>query len=140
MAAAGARCATRGTTTTPAPTSALTVPGFPNFFCLYGPNLQTGHGGSLIFSVEMQVRYLMDLLRQLFDAGLATAEVRTDVYDAYNAELDEAHEHMVWTHPGMTTYYRNRRGRVVVNFPHRNVDLFARTQHADLGDYVVQRA
>jgi 4-hydroxyacetophenone monooxygenase len=116
----------------------LTVPGFPNFFCLYGPNLQTGHGGSLIFSVEMQVRYLVDLLRQVFEQGAGSVEVRQHVHDAYNADLDRAHEQMVWTHPGMTTYYRNSKGRVVVNFPHRNVDLFARTARADLGDYVVE--
>jgi 4-hydroxyacetophenone monooxygenase len=42
---------------------------------------------------------------------------------------------MVWTHPGMSTYYRNRRGRVVVNFPYRNVDLFAMTRRADMADY-----
>jgi 4-hydroxyacetophenone monooxygenase len=116
----------------------LTVPGFPNFFCLYGPNLQTGHGGSLIFSVEMQVHYLMDLLHQMFERGVGAVEVRPEVHDAYNDGLDRAHEQMVWTHPGMTTYYRNRRGRVVVNFPHRNVDLFERTQAADLGDYRVE--
>ena len=33
----------------------LAIPGFPNFFCLYGPNTQPGHGGSLIFVVEMQM-------------------------------------------------------------------------------------
>ena len=38
------------------------VPNFPNFFTLYGPNLQPGHGGSLIFVVGMQVRYIMDMI------------------------------------------------------------------------------
>jgi 4-hydroxyacetophenone monooxygenase len=69
---------------------------------------------------------------------VGAVEVRPEVHDAYNEGLDRAHEQMVWTHPGMTTYYRNRRGRVVVNFPHRNVDLFERTQAADLGDYRVE--
>jgi len=34
------------------------IPDFPNFFCLYGPNLQPGHGGSFMFLAEMQVRYI----------------------------------------------------------------------------------
>ena len=35
-----------------------TVPGFPNFFCLYGPNHSPGHGGSIIFLAECQSRYI----------------------------------------------------------------------------------
>ena len=42
---------------------------------------------------------------------------------------------MVWTHPGMTTYYRNQRGRIVVNSPYRNVDFYEMTRHADLAEY-----
>ena len=37
------------------------------------------------------------------------------MHDAYNEAVDAEHENMVWTHPGMKTYYRNDRGRVVVN-------------------------
>jgi 4-hydroxyacetophenone monooxygenase len=114
------------------------VPGFPNFFVLYGPNTQPGHGGSLIFVVEMQVHYVMDVLRQMAERGLGAVEVRADVHDAYNDGVDRAHDRMVWTHPGMETYYRNARGRVVVNFPYRNVDLFRLTRHADLDDYVTE--
>jgi 4-hydroxyacetophenone monooxygenase len=111
------------------------VPGFPNFFILYGPNTQPGHGGSLIFVVEMQMRYVMDVLRQMADNGIAAVECRQDVHDRYNEGVDAAHERMVWTHPGMSTYYRNRRGRVVVNFPYRNVDLFEMTRRADMAAY-----
>ncbi|MDG2114947.1 MAG: NAD(P)/FAD-dependent oxidoreductase, partial [Actinomycetota bacterium] len=87
------------------------VPDFPNFFVLYGPNLQPGHGGSLIFVVEMQVRYIMDVIRQMAEEGLGSVEVKPEVHAAYNADVDARHEQMVWTHPGMSTYYRNERGR-----------------------------
>lgn len=112
------------------------VPDFPNFYILYGPNTQPGHGGSLIFVVEMQVRYLMDMIRKMAENGIGAMEVRKDVHDEYNAGIDAAHENMVWTHPGMETYYRNERGRVVVNFPYRNVDLFEMTSEVDLDQYV----
>ena len=69
---------------------------------------------------------------------LGAVEVRRDVHDAYNDGVDRTHEHMVWTHPGMETYYRNARGRVVVNYPYRNVDLFAMTRHADLDEFVTE--
>jgi 4-hydroxyacetophenone monooxygenase len=115
-----------------------TVPDFPNFFCLYGPNLQPGHGGSLIFVVEMQMRYVMDVLKQMLKQDIGAVECRQDVHDQYNERVDEAHKNMVWTHPGMETYYRNARGRVVVNGPYRNATFYAMTRSADLDDYIVE--
>jgi 4-hydroxyacetophenone monooxygenase len=114
------------------------VPGFPNYFILYGPNTQPGHGGSLLFVIEMQINYIMDLLRKMNRQGIGAAEIRRDVHNAYNADVEKAHENMVWTHPGMQTYYRNRKGRVTVNFPYRNVDLFGMTREAKLEQFVTE--
>ena len=77
----------------------------------------------------------MVLIRQMAERGLQSIEVREAVHARYNAAVDAAHEKMVWTHPGMDTYYRNSRGRVVVNYPWRNVDLFGMTRKADLDEY-----
>ncbi|MFT4582114.1 MAG: 4-hydroxyacetophenone monooxygenase [Gammaproteobacteria bacterium] len=114
------------------------VPDFPNFFTLYGPNLQPGHGGSLIFVVEMQVHFIMDLIKKMSAEDLGAVECRQEVHDAYNAKVDAAHEDMVWTHEGMTTYYRNARGRIVVNSPFRNVDYYEMTREAKLSEFVVE--
>jgi len=116
------------------------VPGFPNFFMLYGPNTQAGHGGSLLAITESQLHYVMDLLRQMLERGIDEVECRREVHDAYNALVDRAHEQMVWTHPGMETYYRNSRGRVVVNTPWRIVDYWRMTRSADLEDYIAAPA
>ena len=114
------------------------VPNFPNFFTLYGPNLQPGHGGSLIFVGEMQVRYIMDVIQKRLDQNLGAVEIRQDVHDRYNEDVDQAHTQMVWTHPGMESYYRNERGRIVVNSPWRNVDFYAMTREADLSEYLTE--
>jgi 4-hydroxyacetophenone monooxygenase len=114
-----------------------TVPGFPNFFCMYGPNLQPGHGGSLMFIFECQMDYISSLLEQMFADGIETVEPRQDVYDEYNRGVDATHDDMIWTHPGADTYYRNGRGRVVVNSPHRVVSFWHLTRQANLEDYVV---
>jgi 4-hydroxyacetophenone monooxygenase len=45
---------------------------------------------------------------------------------------------MVWTHPGVETYYRNQRGRVVVNSPFKNTTFFEMTRAADLGDFILE--
>ena len=115
----------------------LAVHGFPNFFTLYGPNTQTGHGGSFIAIAEAQMNYVASLLRGMVEAGIDSVEVREDVYTEYAETVDRMHESMIWTHPAMTTYYRNDRGRVVAISPFRNVDFWRMTREADLGEYIV---
>ena len=78
------------------------------------------------------------LLQEMFRQDLGSIECRQDVHDEYNARVDAAHERMVWTHPGMSTYYRNRRGRVVVNSPWRNVDFWHFARQPDLDEFVVE--
>lgn len=116
-----------------------TVPGYPNFFCLYGPNTQYGHGGSLISVLERQMHYVMSLLRQMFARGIATVDVRRDVHDAYNVKVDETHAGLVWTYPGVDGYVRNSKGRIVVNNPFRILDMWRMTETADLSDYHLTR-
>ena len=116
----------------------MTVPRFPNLFVMYGPNTNLGHGGSYIFLAECQVHYIVDLITKMVERGISTVECRADVHDEYNRRVDEAHEHLVWTHPGMDTWYRNSQGRVVTNSPWRLVDFWHMTRSADLDDYVVE--
>jgi 4-hydroxyacetophenone monooxygenase len=113
-----------------------TVPGFPNFFTLLGPNVGLGHGGSIIRIVELQVDYIMSLLERMFDQGATSVEVRPDVYARYNARVDAAHEKMVWTHTGTANWYRNSEGRVVVITPWRNDDFWRMTRQAAPDEYV----
>ncbi|MGW0039443.1 FAD-dependent oxidoreductase [Gordonia sp. NPDC003376] len=104
----------------------ISVPGFPNFFCLYGPNTNTGHGGTVIAGTEMQVQHITALISTMIDRDVATVEVRQDAHDAYNAELDTALAQTVWDFGGTTTYYRNAGGRIVTNSPWRYVDYWRR--------------
>lgn len=111
------------------------VPGFPNFFCLYGPNTQFGHGGSLISVLERQMHYVMSLLTQMFERSIAVVDVHRDVYEDYNRRVDEAHARMIWTLPNVSGYYRNSRGRIVVNNPFRILEVWQMTEQANLADF-----
>jgi 4-hydroxyacetophenone monooxygenase len=113
----------------------LAVPGFPNFFLLYGPNTQTGHGGSLITLVEAQMHYIVDLLTQARSRDVPRVEVRQSVFDEYNEVIEAMHSNMVWTHPGVATYYRNSKGRVVAATPYRVVDLWHQSRGAELRQF-----
>ena len=113
----------------------ITVPGFPNFFIINGPNTNAGHGGSAIIATELEVRYAMQGIRRLIEADLASLEVREDVFWDYNKELDEALSRAIWSHKKTTTYYRNEAGRVVVSSPWKYIDYWDRTKQFDPADY-----
>jgi 4-hydroxyacetophenone monooxygenase len=114
----------------------ITVPGFPNFFCLYGPGTNLAHAGSIIFHSECQVRYVMGCLAALLrDGRAATMDCRRDVYQAYNARFDARHAGLVWSHPGMSSWYKNAAGRVTTTSPWLLVEYWGWTKAPDLADY-----
>ncbi|WP_245849043.1 flavin-containing monooxygenase [Mycobacterium palustre] len=113
----------------------VTVPDYPNFFIVNGPNTNAGHGGSAIHATEFQVRYIMAAIRHLLVNETGAIEVNREVFDRYNEELDEALARCIWSHPGMTTYYRNDAGRVVVSSPWKYIDYWERIHDFDPSDY-----
>ncbi len=117
----------------------ITVPDFPNMFCLLGPNTFAGHGGSGILTIELEMRYVMEMLAHMSREAISSVECRQDVHDSYNDELAAALARTIWAHPGMSTYYRNGAGRIVVPMPWTNVDYWHRTRVPDMGDYIVKR-
>jgi 4-hydroxyacetophenone monooxygenase len=113
----------------------ITVPGFPNFFCLYGPGTNLAHAGSIIFHSECQVRYILGCLRQSFEHDVPL-DCRPDAYEAYTQRLRAALKRMVWSHRGVHNWYQNARGVVVATSPWRLVDYWRWTREPDLADYL----
>ncbi|MDV6211953.1 NAD(P)/FAD-dependent oxidoreductase [Rhodococcus erythropolis] len=113
----------------------MTVPGFPNFLCLYGPNTNTGHGGTVIAGTEMQVNYATQMIATMLDHGLSSMDVHQDIFDAYDRELSDALDRTIWMHPGMTSYYQNSRGRIVTNSPWQYIEYWRRIRKLRLDDY-----
>jgi 4-hydroxyacetophenone monooxygenase len=113
----------------------ITMPGFPNLFLTYGPNTNLAHGGSIIFHAECQVRYIAQALREMIENGYATLEVRPEVHDDYNKLLDETCGNMVWAHPGVTSWYKNKHNRVTVTSPWTLLDYWKLTRHFVPAEY-----
>jgi 4-hydroxyacetophenone monooxygenase len=118
----------------------ITVPGFPNFFLIYGPNTNLAHGGSAVFHSECQIRYTMQALRELLESGKAALEVRPEPYQGYQDKVDTALRSMVWSHPGVTSWYKNQSGRVTQTSPWRLVDYRNLTAEFNPADYVLTQA
>jgi 4-hydroxyacetophenone monooxygenase len=76
----------------------------------------------------------------MIERGIAAIDVRQDVHDDYIRKVDAEHETMIWTHPGMTTYYRNSSGRVFSAMPWRFVDYWTMTHEANLDRYRLTKA
>jgi 4-hydroxyacetophenone monooxygenase len=100
----------------------ITVPEFPNFFLIYGPSTNLAHGGSAVFHSECQIRYIMQGLRELVETGQAALEVKPEPFWEYQEKVDAAHRELVWSHPGVTSWYKNGAGRVHAASPWRLVD------------------
>lgn len=114
-----------------------TVPDFPNLFIVYGPNTGLAHGGSAIFMNECASRYVGDFIVRMIEDDIETVEVKRECADRYTARVDERHDELVWTAPGLDSYYRNSQGRVTSACPWRLVDYWSMTHEADPENYIV---
>src|SRR5438270_12199462 len=74
----------------------MTVPGFPNLFCLYGPNTNLVANGSIIFFSECGARYIVEAVRLLLERDVTAMDCRPEVYDEYNRRIDEGNSRMAW--------------------------------------------
>ncbi len=117
----------------------ITVPGFPNFFVLYGPNTNLAHGGSAFFHSECQIRYICEAFREMLESDIDEIEVKTEPFEAYNAKVDAEHKQLVWSHPGVTSWYKNKGGRVIMNSPWRLSEYRNFTADIDLSEYNCRR-
>lgn len=116
----------------------MTVPGFPNFFMLYGPGTNLAHGGSLIFQSECQVRYVMDALRRTLTGGHRVIEVRPEPAAEYRERYRNEIAQMVWAHPSVThTHFKNSRGEIWTASPWPVPTYWAWTRSVDPTDFTV---
>jgi cation diffusion facilitator CzcD-associated flavoprotein CzcO len=89
------------------------VPGFPNLFCVYGPNTNLG-GSSIIGMMEAQASWIAQVVRRIADTDRRSFEVRREVADAYDREMQERLRDSVWA--GCDSWYQDG-GRITTNWP-----------------------
>ena len=120
----------------PAAYLGITVPGFPNLFCMYGPGTNLAHGGSLIFHSECQMRYISQCIDHLIDGGHRSMEPRRDRYDDWHERSQAELRTLVWAQPSVKhSFYKNAHGEIHVLSPWRIVDYWTWTKEPDLADF-----
>jgi 4-hydroxyacetophenone monooxygenase len=113
----------------------VTVPGFPNLFCLYGPNTNIVINGSIVYFSECGVRYILECLRLVLETGNAALDVRPEVHDRFNEQVDAEHARMAWGASDVNSWYKNASGRVSQNWPFTLLSYWQRTLRPDPDDY-----
>jgi 4-hydroxyacetophenone monooxygenase len=96
----------------------ITVPGFPNLFCMYGPGTNLAAGASLFFHAEFQVHHAMEAIHQALRAGARTCEVTAAAHDDYIDRYRDEIAQLVWSHPSIRhSHYKNAAGDVYTLSP-----------------------
>jgi cation diffusion facilitator CzcD-associated flavoprotein CzcO len=110
----------------------IAVPGFPSLFFMYGPNTNTS-GGSIIFYEETQAAYIRQALEQVRSCGAAAIDVRESVEASSDGELQARFAGTAWL--ACDSWYRDRTGRIVTNWPGYMREYEQRLRTLDLGEY-----
>jgi 4-hydroxyacetophenone monooxygenase len=116
----------------------ITVPNFPNLFCLYGPGTNLAHGASIIFHSECQVNYAMSAIHQVLASGARAIEIREDVHDAYARRYRHEIDQLVWAHASVEhSHYKNRAGKIFTLSPWPIETYWEWTRAVDRAEYVL---
>ena len=90
----------------------MMVPGFPNFFMMYGPNTNSA---PLVSFYEAQARFAARAIARLASRRARTVEVSAAVASAYDRWLQAALRRTVWVQAD--SYFRAGTGRIVYQWP-----------------------
>jgi cation diffusion facilitator CzcD-associated flavoprotein CzcO len=111
----------------------MAVPGFPNFFLLYGPNTNLGHN-SIIFMLEIQIDYVLQCLRVMRERGLEYLDLREDAMRRWQEECRVSLARTVWA-TGCRSWYQTADGKITNNWPYSTLTYWWRMRRPRLADY-----
>jgi 4-hydroxyacetophenone monooxygenase len=93
------------------------LPGFPNFFMIYGPNTNNFGGLQIVDFEEMVTRFALQCFSRMITQKKHTVDVKHDAYWRYNDELDRYEAMMIYKDKRANNYYQNESGRSACNCP-----------------------
>jgi cyclohexanone monooxygenase len=111
----------------------MAVPGFPNFFMLYGPNTNVG-SNSVIFMLEAQAQYIVRALKFMRRRRKSYVAVRPATMAEFIAKIDDWMQGTVWL-TRCSNYFRAPNGRVVTQWPRSARAFWGMTRRFRSADY-----
>jgi cation diffusion facilitator CzcD-associated flavoprotein CzcO len=113
-----------------------TIPGFPNFFMMAGPNTGIGHT-SLVIMIEAQLAHIVGALRALRARGAGVVDVRPDVLERWSTEVQAKAAPTVWNSGGCSSWYLDDAGRNTTLWPDYSFRFVRKTRTFDPADYTL---
>jgi cation diffusion facilitator CzcD-associated flavoprotein CzcO len=110
------------------------VPGFPNFFVLYGPNTNLGHN-SILVMLEAQIGWVVQAVRAMRAGRIRRLEVRPDVAAAFDSWVQERIGHTVFA-GGCRSWYLTPDGRNTQNWPASTLTFRRRLRRLRLEEFL----
>jgi cation diffusion facilitator CzcD-associated flavoprotein CzcO len=101
----------------------ITVPGFPNFFIMYGPGT---NGGEIVWMLERQAEYAVRVVRRMMRAGVTAVEVKRAWAKAYDRWLQWTVRNTAWT--VSNNYFKTGSGKIVTQWPYSPLVYWAMTK------------
>lgn len=115
----------------------MSVPGFPNFFMLYGPNTNLGHN-SIVYMLESQIAHVLRCYHALQTAKATAIEVDERRYRNFNQTLQKRLANSVWQ--GCTSWYVDAAGHNSTNWPGFSLSYRCLTRFSSVQAYHFTRA
>ncbi|MEO3414280.1 NAD(P)/FAD-dependent oxidoreductase [Roseovarius sp. CAU 1744] len=112
----------------------VSIPGFPNFFVMYGPNTNTHN--SIIGMLEAQARYIARKTRFVLDNPDQNLMVRRAALEGFYEEMTPKFDKFSWS-GACQNWYRTESGRVINNWPDRTRAYFELMEANDDESYEI---
>lgn len=113
------------------------IPGFPNLFCLAGPNTGLVAIGSQTFMCECATNYVAQCLRHLLVTGASAIEPTQDAYGRYVKWIEEGNRGMAWAAVPEQSWYRNASGTNTVVWPYPLLTYYELTRAVDEDEMLI---
>jgi len=97
----------------------------PNFFIILGPATGLGHN-SVVFMIERQVDFIINMITQNIEQGHAVVEVKDEANTAYQESIRKQTKDRVFS-SGCDSWYQNSEGFTYILWPSHCVSYWWRT-------------
>jgi 4-hydroxyacetophenone monooxygenase len=115
----------------------ITMPGYPNYFFTLGPNSGPSHAAGANMVAEVQVNYIIECLDQVVARNARSIEVKQAPFEAWNQQIEQRLQGMIWSHPKVNSYHKNSKGRIWLPWPYRLADQWHAMRGPKLEDYII---
>jgi cation diffusion facilitator CzcD-associated flavoprotein CzcO len=113
----------------------IAVSGYPSMFFTFGPNSGPGHSSALVY-MEAQIDYIVEAISLVVEGDLHSVDVRQDVQDDYNEDLQRKLAKTTWN-SGCSSWYLTEDGFNATMFPGFAIQYVNQLRGVEQGDFTM---